>query len=203
MSDHFGGTEGKRLLRHAMRDLLPAEILAPRAERTGTPQDYAGDALMRVLASASSEQFQDSALESLGLINIPAFERARMKFLRSGSSNLRLPLLLTLHTELWLHSRGLMDRDAVASVAPETSSLSGAVWASSEPITSDAPEESSPLFILEKFGTLRDLTAGHPVGNAKRPLVNDLATVYGPGDNVGCNIHAQPWSHAGCPSISH
>jgi len=147
MSDHFGGTEGKRLLRHAMRDLLPAEVLAPRAERTGTPQDYVGDALRLALGSASSEQFQYSALEGLGLINIPAFERARMKFLRYGSANLRLPLLLSLHTELWLRSRGLMDRDAVASVAPETSSLSVAAWASSEPITSDALEESTPLFI--------------------------------------------------------
>ncbi len=56
---------------------------------------------------------------------------------------------------------------------------------------------------LEKYGTLRNLTEGHPTDNAKRTLVNDLATVYGPGGNVGCNIHAQPWSHAGCPSISH
>jgi hypothetical protein len=147
MSDHFGGTEGKRLLRHAMRDLLPAEILAPRAERTGTPQDYAGDALMKALASASSEHFQDSALESLGLINIPAFERARMTFLRYGKANLRLPLLLTLHTELWLRSHGLIDRTAVASIANETDSVSAADWVPSDPTASDAPEESTPLFI--------------------------------------------------------
>ena len=58
---------------------------------------------------------------------------------------------------------------------------------------------------LEKYGTFRELTAkgNHPLDNAKRPLVNDLATVFGPGGNVGCNTHAQPWSHAGCPSISH
>jgi len=56
--------------------------------------------------------------------------------------------------------------------------------------------------VLEKYGTLRDLTAGHPAGNAKRPSVNDLAAVYGPGDNIGCNLNAQPWSSAGCPSIS-
>jgi hypothetical protein len=55
---------------------------------------------------------------------------------------------------------------------------------------------------LEKYGTFRQLTADHPLDNAKRTLVNDLATVYGPGDNVGCNTDAQPWSHAGCPGIS-
>jgi asparagine synthase (glutamine-hydrolysing) len=144
MSDHFGGTEGKRLLRHAMRELLPAEILAPRAERTGTPQDYAGDALVKALAS--SDHFQNSALESLGLIDVPAFERARTSFLRYGSNKYRLPLLLTLHTELWLRSRGLTGRDAIASVAPETSSLSAADWAHPEPNASDV-HEGSPLFI--------------------------------------------------------
>ena len=55
---------------------------------------------------------------------------------------------------------------------------------------------------LEKYGTFRDLTAGHPTDNAKRTSVNDLATVYGPGGNIGCNLNAQPWSNAGCPSIS-
>lgn len=57
--------------------------------------------------------------------------------------------------------------------------------------------------VLERYGTFRDLTAGdgsngnHPLDNAKRPDANDLATVYGPGGNTGCNLHAQPWSHAG------
>jgi asparagine synthase (glutamine-hydrolysing) len=147
MSDHLGGTEGKRLLRHAMRDLLPAEILAPRAERTGTPQDYAGDALRQSLASASSEQFHYSALESLGLIDIPALEHARMKFLRYGSANLRLPLLLTLHTEFWLRSRGLSDRDPVTSISHEADSVYAAHQAPSEQIALAASEESTPLFI--------------------------------------------------------
>ncbi len=54
---------------------------------------------------------------------------------------------------------------------------------------------------LETYGTFRELTADNPLDNAKRTLVNDLATVFGPGDNVGCNINAQPSppTHAGCP----
>lgn len=55
---------------------------------------------------------------------------------------------------------------------------------------------------LERYGTFRELTAGRPDDNAKRPSVNDLATVYGQGGNDGCNLNAQPWSHAGCPSVS-
>lgn len=57
--------------------------------------------------------------------------------------------------------------------------------------------------VLERYGTLRDLTAqNYPPNSAKRPSVNDLATVFGPGGNDGCNLHAQPHSHAGCPAIS-
>lgn len=57
--------------------------------------------------------------------------------------------------------------------------------------------------VLEKYGTLREMTAqNYPPDSAKRPAVNDLATVFGPGGNVGCNLHAQPWSHAGCPALS-
>jgi hypothetical protein len=56
--------------------------------------------------------------------------------------------------------------------------------------------------VLERYGTLRDLTAQFLGDNAKRPSIDDLATVNGgnPGGNDGCNLHAQPWSHAGCPS---
>lgn len=58
--------------------------------------------------------------------------------------------------------------------------------------------------VLEHYGTLRELTGGWPEDNAKRPSVDDLATVYGQGGNDGCNLHAQPSppTHAGCPGIS-
>lgn len=58
--------------------------------------------------------------------------------------------------------------------------------------------------VLESYGTFRDLTADWPDNNAKRPSVNDLATVFGQGGNDGCNLHAQPSppTHAGCPAIS-
>jgi hypothetical protein len=146
MSDHFGGTDGKRLLRHAMRDLLPAEILAPRAERTGTPQDYTGNALMQRLASAS-EQFENSALQSLGLIDLAAFERARMKFLRYGSANLRLPLLLTLHTEMWLRGHGFAEYSLDYADASERLEVFATTEATSAPPFSDFTEDSTPLFL--------------------------------------------------------
>jgi asparagine synthetase B (glutamine-hydrolysing) len=105
VSDHLAGTERKRLLRHAMRGLLPPDVLAPRAQLTGTAQDYSGNSLRQALAAPFNTQFPSSALETLGLIDVPAFERARMKFVRYGSPTLTLPLLLTLHTEHWLRAR--------------------------------------------------------------------------------------------------
>jgi asparagine synthase (glutamine-hydrolysing) len=147
ISDHFGGTDGKRLLRHAMRDLLPAEIIAPRAERTGTPQDYAGGALRQALAPASSEQSQYSALQSLGLINIPAFEHARMKFLRYGSVSLRLPLLLTLHTEMWLRAHAIAEGSLGYPDAAEKQEMFADTETTSASPAFDATEDSTPLFL--------------------------------------------------------
>ena len=146
-SDHQPGTEGKRLLRHAMRNLLPRDVLTPRDHRTGTPDDYAGNALRKALSSPFDEQFPASALKGLGLINVAAFEKARISFLRYGSTELRLPLLLTLHTELWLRAQ----RSGVRSPLPFRSVVSPArtisTGVTSEPPIPASPEGSTPLFV--------------------------------------------------------
>lgn len=53
--------------------------------------------------------------------------------------------------------------------------------------------------VLERYGTLRELTAD-PSDNAKRPDVNDLATVFAEDENDGCNPNAQPGASAACVS---
>lgn len=146
-SDHVAGTEGKRLLRHAMRDLLPAPVMAPREHRTGTPQDYAGNALRHALTSSFREQFPSSALEDLGLISVAAFEHARMKFLRYGSPNLRLPLLLTLHTEFWLRARVTGESTVIASPPSEGQLTPASLSVAARAMTPDSLEEAVPLFI--------------------------------------------------------
>lgn len=146
-SDHPVGMEGKRLLRHAMRDLLPSAVLAPREARTGTPQDYAGNALRDFLSVPFNERFPSSALENLGLIDVTALERARLKFLRMGSFDLRLPLLLTLHTEFWLHARGIGVRAAETFAGNEGLSIVDNDDATSGLVASNSPEENTPLLI--------------------------------------------------------
>ncbi len=146
-SDHQPGVEGKRLLRHAMRNLLPHDVVLPRDHRTGTPEDYTADALRQVLTSRFDEQFPASALKDLGLINIAAFERARTRFLRDGSPELRLPLLLTLHTELWLRAQrsGLRSPLRFRSIAAQARAIDMGV--TSEPSIPVSPEGSIPLFV--------------------------------------------------------
>lgn len=146
-SDHPIGVEGKRLLRHAMRELLPPPVLASREERTGTPQDYAGNALWNFLNVPFNERFPSSALANLGLIDVPALERARMKFLRISSPDLRLPLLLTLHTELWLRARGIGVGVAENASENQGQSIFASNDAASDFVASGSPEENAPLFI--------------------------------------------------------
>lgn len=144
MSDHVAGEEGKRLLRHALRDLLPSEVLAPRTRRTGLPHDYARTSLREALNSPFAQQFSGSPLENLGVIDVAALERARMKFLRHGSRRLTLPLLLTLHTELWLRAHGF--NEAYLHEFNPTGRDAERAAASRLPV-SDPLEETVELFV--------------------------------------------------------
>jgi hypothetical protein len=53
---------------------------------------------------------------------------------------------------------------------------------------------------LDRYGTLRELTADVTEPDAKSTLVNDIASVHGQGGNDGCNLQADPGTPAGCPS---
>ena len=147
VSDHLAGTERKRLLRHAMRGLLPPDVLAPRDRRTGSAQDYSGNSVRQALAAPFNVQFPSSALENVGLIDVPAFERARMKFVRYGSPTLILPLLLTLHTEHWLRAREMRENGMRDSRQHNRELISTTGCSTSARITSNSPEEFVPPFI--------------------------------------------------------
>jgi asparagine synthase (glutamine-hydrolysing) len=144
ISDHVAGEEGKRLLRRAMRDLLPSEVLAPRTRRTGLPHDYARSSLREALKSPFTLQFSSSALDNLGLIDVAAFERARTKFLRYANRKLTLPLLLTLHTELWLRAHGF--NEAYLHEFNPTGRDAERAAASRLPV-SDPLEDTAELFV--------------------------------------------------------
>lgn len=102
------GRETKRLLREAGRGLLPDEVLAPRAKRTGTTGAYFDRALRQRNAEFIDAAFRAPLrLAELGMVDATLLRRRWDDFLRSGEGNLGLNLYLTLQTELWLRARDI------------------------------------------------------------------------------------------------
>ena len=99
------GRETKRLLRRAMRGLLPDDLLAPRPFRTGITTAYS-DRRMRESYPRLMDPLLDSLrLAELGIVDRRALSEAWKEFLRTGANDLKIPLFLTLSVELWLRAR--------------------------------------------------------------------------------------------------
>ncbi|MBA3521219.1 MAG: hypothetical protein H0T90_01770 [Gemmatimonadales bacterium] len=100
------GRETKRLLRRAMAGLLPAEVLAPRARRTGVTSGYLMGSLQETFAPYVTAVFDGPLrLAEMGIVDDAALRRRWSEYLRRGGEDLAVNLLLTLHTELWLQGR--------------------------------------------------------------------------------------------------
>jgi hypothetical protein len=98
--------ESKRLLREAMRGLLPDSVLAPRSEKTGLTVGYFERRFHRDLRrSVARLAGEDLRLADLGVVEPTAFLQAVARYLANRDSAMGLPLYLTLQTEFWLRSR--------------------------------------------------------------------------------------------------
>jgi len=53
---------------------------------------------------------------------------------------------------------------------------------------------------LDRYGTLRELTADVVPPNGNTTVPDDIASLPGHGGNTGCNDNAEPGTPAGCPS---
>jgi asparagine synthase (glutamine-hydrolysing) len=103
--ERASGAETKRLLRHAMRGLLPYHVLAPRRFRTGTSGGYLQRSLQQLHAPLIGEILaQPLALADLGIVNATALREHWAVYLRQGGGELGVNLFLTLQTELWLRT---------------------------------------------------------------------------------------------------
>ena len=100
------GVESKRLLRAAMRDLLPVSVLAARAEKTGLTVGYFERTFRRDLRPAMSQLGGGAMrLADLGIVEPTEFRRAADRYLSSRDPAPGLPLYLTLQVESWLRAR--------------------------------------------------------------------------------------------------
>lgn len=105
-TDRSAGRETKRLLRRAMRGLLPESLLAPRPRRTGVTSAYFARGLrIRHAEAIAGLLTQPLALEEVGIVDGAALRRAWASYVRSGGGALGVTLLLTLQCELWLRAR--------------------------------------------------------------------------------------------------
>ena len=101
-SDRADGGESKRLLRRAMRDLLPANVLAPRPHRTGTTSAYFLKGMRTEGWPLAERLLTDSTLASMGMIDTAVLRRAWDHILKHDDDMLAGRVYFTLQAELWI-----------------------------------------------------------------------------------------------------
>ncbi len=111
--------EDKHLVRHAMKDMLPREALAPRPFKTGSLGGYFGRALERALP-ALLPLTKAPLLAELGIVDRACLQNAARVYGRAMGSdkNVGVRLLSTLQAEVWLRARSGI-HNAVPSSQPE------------------------------------------------------------------------------------
>jgi asparagine synthase (glutamine-hydrolysing) len=116
--ERSSGAETKKLLRAAMRGLLPDSILAPRTKRTGVTEGYFARSMREQLPAMVDSAFEHSLLESAGVIDAMEFKRAVREYARGVQSNFSVGLYFTLQTELWLRSHVAVGTSSALTEAP-------------------------------------------------------------------------------------
>ena len=103
--------ETKRLLRHAMRGILPDAFLAPRPRRTGVTTQYMREAMRGSARALFEDVFRRPLLAELGIVDAARLQQEWRQYAESGEG-LGLRLFELLQTELWLRARNPSEADA-------------------------------------------------------------------------------------------
>ena len=120
------GRDTKRLLRRAMRGLLPEQVLAPRPAPTGHIVNHFVTAMRDRCPELLRAVGDGSVLAELGLIQPDELQRSCRGYLHHGDDDVAQALFATLHTELWLRAR--LRSSAALPMAPTAPAvLTGAV----------------------------------------------------------------------------
>ena len=113
VTDRRSGRETKRLLRHAVKGLLPEAVLAPRPYRTGSPIRYLTSAIQSAMPSLIERTMKEPILGDLGILDPKAFRQSWDDSVRQDDQNLCVSLYLTMEVELWLRARAAHDAGEV------------------------------------------------------------------------------------------
>ena len=95
----------KLLLRHAVRDLVPASVLAPRARRTGITSAYFARSLRAEAGPIVERALSGSALADAGMIDAERYRAAWRSYLGPNGEEPSGNFFSTLQAELWLRAR--------------------------------------------------------------------------------------------------
>lgn len=113
-TDRRTPTETKRLLRAAVRGLVPDEVLAPRRSRTGLPGRYLERSFAEMWPALGVALRDGCALADLGIVDGDALRRQVDEVARDPST--RSPdtgmLFDTLEAECWIRGHGVGEHDA-------------------------------------------------------------------------------------------
>jgi asparagine synthase (glutamine-hydrolysing) len=104
-SDRADGGETKRLLRRAMRNLLPASVLAPRPHRTGTTSAYFMRGMREEGWPLAERTLAESRLAQMGMIDVATLRRAWEHVLEHEDEQLAGRVYFTLQAELWMRGQ--------------------------------------------------------------------------------------------------
>jgi asparagine synthase (glutamine-hydrolysing) len=107
--------ETKRLLRHAMRGILPDAFLAPRPRRTGVTTQYMREAMHRAQPMFDAV-FERPLVVELGIVDGAKLQSEWRQYAQSGEG-MGLYLFQVLQAELWL--RAHHDAGATATTPVE------------------------------------------------------------------------------------
>ena len=107
LSDRGGLGEGKRMLRRAMKGLIPDSVLVPRPQKTGTPAGYFKRQFQGALPAQFNELFGAgrSQLAALGVVDDRVLKSAVERYVQTGDHMLGAGLLMTVEAEHWLVAR--------------------------------------------------------------------------------------------------
>jgi asparagine synthase (glutamine-hydrolysing) len=119
--------ETKRVLRAAMRGVIPDDVLAPRRVRTGTTGRLFGRAFRDAGAGLVEKAVRDSRLAELGIIEPAALRRGWEAWKASGDGNLGVALFLTLQTEFWTRAHDASRPSPNGDPAGGSRALAGAL----------------------------------------------------------------------------
>ncbi|MDB4884107.1 MAG: hypothetical protein JWL95_2873 [Gemmatimonadetes bacterium] len=102
--ERVSARETKRLLRRAMKGILPDAFLAPRPNRTGVTTQYMRDEMRGASRHLFSAAFERPVLAELGIVDGDVLRREWQRFLDTGNT-FGLRFFELFQAELWVRAR--------------------------------------------------------------------------------------------------